>query len=106
RGGPLHDDVARARGLAPSRDLGELRAGVARLALVDRIDPDEGGARERRESELAPIRELTLQEGVDVVPRRERDRRVLGVPRLDEDAPGDVAAPGAPRHPDEELERP
>ena len=102
--GPCTSTSPAIGGLAPPGHGRELRARLARFAFVERVDPDERAARERRVAELAPIGELPLEEGVDVVACRQRDRRVLGVPGLHEDPPGHVAAAGAPRDLDEELE--
>ncbi len=102
--GPCTSTSPAVVGCALPGHRGEPRARLARFRLVERVDSNERAARQRRVAELSPIDELSLEERVDVVARGERDRRVLGVPRLHEHAPGHVAAAGATGHLNEELE--
>jgi fructose-1,6-bisphosphatase II len=74
---------------------------MEKIAVGPNIGP---GVVDIRRSATENLAAIARKKGVDVVPGRKRHSGVIRVPRLHNHPPRRVAAAGAPRHLDEELE--
>jgi hypothetical protein len=96
RGGALDQNLPSADGSTCAGAARKNIASIPRIVVIRGVDTYKRSSRKRGIPEFLAVDELTFHEGDNVVASGDRNRRIVGIPRLHDDSPRRIPTAGAP----------